>query len=168
MKKWILFLLIVVPSMVLLFFSLTRDPRELPSALLGKPAPNFILKTLEGKTVSLQDALGKPVVVNFWSTWCGSCAFEHHLIQEAYRTYSQVVFFSILYEDSEENARDFLKQYGEGAPILLDPNLKTAIDYGVAGVPETYFVNRAGRVIYKNSGVLSPETIAKILDGTTP
>lgn len=174
MKKGILFLLILIPTVALLYFGLTRDPRTLPSALLGKPALSFDLEKIEGGRFSLSEAAGKPLVLNFWSTWCGSCAAEHRVIQRAVNEYSQkgVLFYSILYEDTTENAKKFVARYGEGAPILLDPNLRTAIDYGVAGVPETFFIDRAGRVLYKHAGPLNPvlvrEKIGELLAGGVP
>ena len=161
MKKSLILIAVLVPTLALLYFSLTRDPRPLPSALVGKPAPRFDLQDMEGKKVSLAELKGKPVVLNFWSTWCGPCVAEHRLIREAVRGYekSGVQFYSILYEDTPENARVFVREYGKAAPILLDPDLKTAIDYGVAGVPETFFIDRNGVVLYKHAGVLTPEVL---------
>ena len=150
----------------LLFFSLTRNPRELPSALIGKPAFPFSLKTLDGKPFSLSDAKGKPLILNFWATWCGPCIHEHQVIQQAIRMYEPkgIQFYSILYEDSVENAEAFLKKYGTAAPVLLDPDLKTAIDYGVAGIPETFFIDPEGKISYKQAGVLSQELIFEQLE----
>ena len=145
----------------LLYFSLTRNPRILPSALLDKAAPAFALQTLEGERVSLDELRGQPVLLNFWSTWCGPCVAEHRLIQQVQQIYALrgVHFYSILYEDTVEKAHEFIKQYGPAAPILLDPDLRTAIDYGVAGVPETFFIDTEGRVVFKHVGVLTPQLI---------
>lgn len=163
MKKFIVLLVVVLPFVALLYFSLSRDPRVLPSALLGKPAPSFTLQTLDGKTVSLEGLQGKPIVLNFWSTWCGPCLEEHRVIKQAVARYgkSGVLFYSVLYEDTVENAERFIETYGEAAPVLLDPGLKTAIDYGVAGVPETFFIDAKGRVIYKHAGVLTHDLLAE-------
>jgi cytochrome c biogenesis protein CcmG/thiol:disulfide interchange protein DsbE len=161
MKKLLIFLAVMIPAVSLLYFGLTRDPRTLPSALIGKPAPRFNLTSLDGEKVSSEQTLGRPMVLNFWSTWCGSCAAEHGLIQEAVRAYakSDLLFYAVLYEDTEENARKFIAEYGAAAPILLDPNLKTAIDYGVSGVPETFFIDRQGKILYKQAGVLTPDLL---------
>jgi cytochrome c biogenesis protein CcmG/thiol:disulfide interchange protein DsbE len=161
LKKGIIFLAVLVPIVALLYFSLTRNPRTLPSALIGKPAPAFELTTLEGEKISLTSLRGKPVVLNFWSTWCGPCIAEHQLIRQAVRAYAPagVLFYSILYEDTPENAGRFIAEFGKGAPVLLDPGLKTAIDYGVAGVPETFFINREGTVVSKYAGALTPEIL---------
>ena len=72
---------------------------------------------------------------------------------------SGVLFYSVLYEDTVQNANDFIKSYGEAAVVLLDPELKTAINYGVAGVPETFFIDTEGRVTYKHAGVLTPDLL---------
>jgi len=163
MKKVIILIAILVPTMALLYFSLTRDPRTLPSALVEKPAPDFTLRSLDGETVALHEARGKPVVLSFWSTWCGPCAAEHVLVREAVENWknSDVKFFSVLYEDTPEAAKAFVAEHGKAAPILLDPDLKTAMDYGVSGVPETFFIDRRGKVALKQVGMLTPEILEK-------
>ncbi|MDO8644769.1 MAG: TlpA disulfide reductase family protein [bacterium] len=166
MKKIFLFSVIVIPMVALLFFGLTRNPRDLPSALVGKQAPTFSLQTLEGKPFSLEAAKGKTLVLNFWATWCGPCVHEHQVIQQALRMYEPkgVLFYSVLYEDSVENAKTFLKKYGNAAPVLLDPNLTAAIDYGVAGIPETFFIDPSGTIFYKQAGVLSQQMLFEQLE----
>ncbi len=158
MKKFLILIAILVPTLALLYFGLRRDPRTLPSALIHKPAPDFELKTLDEQTVSLASLKGKPLVLNFWSTWCGPCAAEHQLLREAQKVFAPkgVVFYSIPDEDTVENVRLFLKKYGKASPILLDPELRTAIDYGVAGVPETFFIDAQGMILYKHAGMLTP------------
>ena len=150
MKKWLVFLLILIPTVGLFYFGLGRDPRLLPSALVAKQAPDFTLKKLEdGTEVTLRGLSGKPLVLNFWATWCGPCAAEHQIIRELVKEYGKtnLQFYSVLYEDTPENARDFIRRYGAGAPILLDPGLHTSIDYGVSGVPETFFINASGKIV---------------------
>lgn len=166
MKKGILFLLIILPILFLFYFGLTRDPRTLPSTLIGKPAPGFRLERLEGGGISLASARGKPIVLNFWSTWCGSCLAEHQLIRQAETLYEKngILFYSILYADTPKNAEGFIAQFGKAAPILLDPDLHTAIDYGVSGVPETFFIDRQGIIRYKFAGTLSPEILYEQLN----
>lgn len=167
MKKFLILIAILAPTIALLYFSLTRHPRELPSALVGKQAPAFELVSLEGETVSLAAARGKPVVLNFWSTWCGPCEAEHALIKQAAEFFGPqgVLIYQVLYEDTPENARRFLAKLGQVAPVLLDPGLRTAIDYGVAGVPETFFIDAQGRVVGKQAGVLTEEIFLRNMDG---
>ncbi len=169
MKKLVLFILIPAPIIALLYFSLTRDPRTLPSSLLGRQAPDFQLKTLEGEDVVLSHLFGKPIVLNFWSTWCNSCEAEYQLLRQAYEVYSQqgVQFLEILYEDTPEEAQSFIAKQGKAAPILLDPGLKTSINYGVSGVPETFFINKEGTILYKQSGVLTSDILEWQLDRLT-
>lgn len=165
MNRIFIFCILVIPTLALLYFSLTRSPRDLPSALLGKMAPDFILQSMEGETIALSALKGDPVILNFWSTWCGSCVGEHRLIREALRMTAgtDTRIYSVLYEDTVENATMFEQKYGKGAPILLDPGLKTAIDYGVAGVPETFFIDKQGVVVYKQVGMLNPQVLTEQL-----
>lgn len=166
MKRWFIFLGITLPIVALLYFSLTRDPRELPCALLDKPAPQFTLVPMEGGApVALAALKGSPVVLNFWSTWCGACAAEHDLIRRTAAQYESqgVRFYSVLYSDTVANVRAFTREYGKAVPVLLDPDLRAAIDYGVAGVPETFFIDRNGIVRYKQAGPLTPGVVAKQL-----
>ncbi|MBI2082146.1 MAG: redoxin domain-containing protein [Deltaproteobacteria bacterium] len=161
MKKALIFFGILIPSLFLLYFSLTRNPRELPSSLVNKPAPLFELVSLEGEKISLTSMKGKSVVLNFWSTWCGPCLGEHQLIRQAMKASSdsKILFYSILYEDTPENAKGFLAEYGKAAPVLIDEGLRTAIDYGVSGVPETFFIDANGIILYKHAGMLTPEIL---------
>lgn len=169
MKRVLMLLVIVLPVVALLYFGLTRDPRELPCALVGKRAPDFTLAQMDGGTVTLAVARGAPVVLNFWSTWCGTCAAEHALIQRAQASFTAqgVRWYSILYGDTVDHAKAFMARYGPAAPVLLDPNLRMAIDYGVAGVPETFFIDRDGIVRYKHAGPLTPEVLVEQLDRLT-
>lgn len=165
MKRVLIFFAIIVPAIGLLYFGLSRDPRVLPSALVGQAAPAFTLVPLgaaDAAPIDLQTLRGKPLVLNFWSTWCGTCAQEHQVLRMLQRTYAGrgVQLYSVLYSDTAENAQRFLKQFGEAAPVLLDPELRTAIDYGVSGVPETYFIDAQGIVRHKHAGALTPDLAA--------
>lgn len=143
-----------VPVLALLAWGLTRDPNLIPSPLPGRPAPEFTLETLSGDTVALAGLEGKVVVVNFWASWCLACIDEHYDLAEASRKYAgrDVQLLGIVYNDSRENAIAWLHRMGGGWPSLLDPRSRTAIDYGVYGVPETFFIDRSGRVAYKQLG----------------
>lgn len=173
MKKGLIFLAILLPSLGVLYFGMTRDPRLLPSTLVGRPAPDFQLTSLDGKTTRLRDLKGRPVIVNFWATWCNTCLAEHQLMRQSVERYasSGVLFYSVLYSDTPANAKNFVSRYGDAAPILLDPDLHTSIDYGVSGVPETFFVDHEGMVRYKQAGMMTPrllaEQIALLTEGGT-
>lgn len=157
MKRGFLFVIIVAPIVALLAFGLTRNPRELPFVLEGKQAPDFSLQTLEGKTVTLQSFAGKPLVINFWATWCGPCFYEHAILKEARETYEKegIKFLGVVYQDQKENVIQFLKELGEPFLVLLDPKSQMAISYGVGGVPETFFVDAQGIIRNKFQGALT-------------
>lgn len=155
-----------LPVLALLAWGLTRDPNIIPSPLPGRPAPEFTLETLSGDTVALQDLKGRVVVVNFWASWCLSCIDEHYYLTEATRRYADrdVQLLGVVYNDSRENAIAWLRRMGGDWPSLLDPGSRTAIDYGVYGVPETFFVDRAGRVAYKQLGPVNASVLAIWID----
>ncbi|MBI4124576.1 MAG: DsbE family thiol:disulfide interchange protein [Deltaproteobacteria bacterium] len=161
MKRWILFILVVAPVVYLLTFGLSRDPRELPSVLIGKEAPAFSLKTLENKEITLESLRGSPIVMNFWATWCGPCLYEHAILKEARERFEKegVKFLGVVYQDRREQVEAFLKEMGEPFVVLLDETSRSAIDFGVGGVPETFFIDSQGIVRKKLSGVLSREYI---------
>lgn len=139
-----------------------RDPHEVPFMLRGQPAPAFALKALgTGEVVSLTELRGTPVVLNFWSTWCGPCRMEHPTLDWAFRQYgNQVKFLGAVFEDTEENARAYVARAGSPYPQLIDPRSQMAVDYGVAGVPETYFIDAEGIIRDKYVGPIDRATFA--------
>lgn len=165
MMRWILFILIVAPIVYLLTFGLTRNPRELPSVLIGKQSPAFSLEALDGEKVTLESLRGSPIVMNFWATWCGPCFYEHPVLKEARGRYEKegVKFLGVVYQDKRESVLAFLKEMGEPFTVLWDSNSQTAIDFGVGGVPETFFIDAQGVVRKKLTGALSQEYIEKTL-----
>lgn len=148
-----------------LAFGLTRDPRELPRVSVGRPVPAFTLEDLTGRRVATRTMRGKPMVVNFWASWCIECRKEHPLLMRAHVAWGdRVQFVGVVYQDSRANIVEFLTEQGEQPsstyPNLLDPGGRTAIDFGVYGVPETFFVDRRGRVVYKQIGRVTDEILA--------
>jgi cytochrome c biogenesis protein CcmG/thiol:disulfide interchange protein DsbE len=156
-RAWIA-LLVVLPAVALFGWGLQHDPNAHASPLVGKPAPAFTLRSLDGKRVTLQSLRGRPVVLNFWASWCASCKAEHGYLLDAERTYSPlgVAVVGVLYQDTAGDARAFLRQYGADWPSLADPDGTTAVRYGVGMVPETYFIDRRGVVRYKEPGPVWP------------
>lgn len=153
--------LVLIPMVALFAVSFGNDPRAIPSMLEDQPAPAFDLVDLDGNAVTLADLRGKPAVLNFWSTWCGPCKLEHGLLIEAARRYPDVQFLGIVYADEESKVRRYLKKEGTAYPHLMDPDGRAAIDYGVAGVPESYFINPNGIIVHKQVG---PVTVPLIQD----
>ncbi|NMO21863.1 redoxin domain-containing protein [Pyxidicoccus fallax] len=148
--------------LVVLFKGFGRNPHEVPFMLKGQPAPNFVLRSLDsGEKVSLEDLKGRPVVINFWASWCGPCQMEHPVLEWGAREFgSQAVFLGVVFEDTEDNARQFLARHGASFPQLMDPRSRMAVDYGVAGVPETYFITPSGTILDKHVGPIDPQTLA--------
>jgi cytochrome c biogenesis protein CcmG, thiol:disulfide interchange protein DsbE len=165
--KWqqVLFIaLATTPLVIVLALGFGRDPHRVPFALRDKPAPMFTLTDLEGKPVALQNLLGKPVVINFWATWCEPCQSEHALLQEAAKVYAgKVQFVGIVYQDDKPNVKAYLSEQPSNFPQLFDNNSHTAIEYGVAGVPESFFLDAQGVIRAKVAGVLNGETLKLLL-----
>lgn len=155
----------IVVLLGILYLNLGRDPHLIRSPLVGQPAPPFVLTPVGGGApVSLESLRGRPVVVNFWATWCVPCLQEHPALQAAARRYApEVQFLGLVYEDDESNVTALLARSGSVYPSLLDPGSRAAIAYGVQGVPETYFINREGVIVAKYAAPLSQALIAELL-----
>lgn len=147
--------------LVLLAVGLTLNPREVPSPLIGKPAPAFELPLLQvpGKTFSQKDMLGKPWVLNVWASWCAPCLSEHPVITALAKSGLAPVI-GLNYKDAREDALPWLKRNGDPFQLTVsDASGRIGIDYGVYGVPETYVIDRDGIIRYKKIGVVTPDTV---------
>jgi len=157
-------LVVALPLGAVLVMSFGRDPREVPFVLQDKPAPDFRLMTLDGsKEIALADLRGKKVVINFWSTWCGPCKIEHPVLLAAARTWPDTAFVGVIYQDEPAKAASYLAREGQEFPHLVDPQGTLSIDYGVAGVPETYFLDENGIIVHKQIGPVSWELMQALL-----
>jgi cytochrome c biogenesis protein CcmG/thiol:disulfide interchange protein DsbE len=147
-----------------------KDPHAVPFMLRGKPAPTFSLQRLDrNEAVSLSQYRGRPVVINFWASWCGPCKMEHPTFEWAFRHYgSQVQFLGVVFEDTPENAREFLASNASSFPQLIDPHSRMSVDYGLAGVPETYFIDANGIIQDKYVGPIDPRTMTERLRRLSP
>jgi cytochrome c biogenesis protein CcmG, thiol:disulfide interchange protein DsbE len=145
---------VVAALLALLVWRVATDKRsQVPAALeAGKtpPAPHFALPRLgSGGELALTSLRGKAVVVNFWASWCKPCKDEVPLLEQAWRKYRSdgLVVIGIDYDDFKGDAVRFAKRYGATYPIVHDREKSTVNDYGVIGVPETFFVNRQGKLV---------------------
>jgi cytochrome c biogenesis protein CcmG/thiol:disulfide interchange protein DsbE len=166
-RRWLVLTAVVaaVAALTALFgFGLSRDPRSIRfSPLMGKPAPDFALRTLgDDRTIRLSDLRGQIVVINFWASWCAPCREEHGDLQLAWNRYRDrgMVLLGVLYQDTEAGARAYREELGGDWPILLDPDSRTAINYGVFGVPETVIVRPDGVVAHKIIGQVSYQELS--------
>ena len=127
--------------------------------MVEKAAPNFKMTVYDEGDLSLHSLKGKPVVLNFWASWCyPACYEEAPLLESAWRKYREqgLTMVGVAIQDKEANARDFMRRFNFTFPNGPDPGSKISIDYGVYGVPETFFIDRQGRIAYKHVGVLTP------------
>ena len=156
--------LTVVLSLLALFaWSFGRQVKEVSDSHEGEPAPAFVLVDLDGKRWTLDELKGTPVVLNFWSTWCGPCKYEHPLLQQAQQVHPDVRVLGVIYSDTADKARRYLQRAGSTYPNLVDEGNRVSIQYAVQGVPETFFIDRQGIIRYKKTGPLgASELSAKI------
>lgn len=149
----------------LFWWGMRRDASALPSQLAQaqEPAPDFALPTLKpyqaewGETLTLSELVGpKPIVLNFWASWCPPCRRESPMLEAAWRRYrNRVLFLGINFQDGDEAARAFIREFGLTFPSGADPRGRVGVDYGVYGLPETFFINSEGRVLARHVGELS-------------
>ena len=156
--------LVIVPLIWILASGFGHDPRHIPTTTIGSAAADFALDTLDGERVQLSKLKGRPVVLNVWSTWCRPCVSEHPLLQAAARQNPDIAFLGVLYGDDPDLARDYLKRAGSAYPIVVDDSQRIVVDYGVAGVPETFFIDADGTIIEKVSGAVSQAQLAAALE----
>jgi cytochrome c biogenesis protein CcmG, thiol:disulfide interchange protein DsbE len=152
---------IAAALIAVLFLGLGKDPQHINSPLIGRPAPSFALKEVgSSRTIDLDRLRGKPIVINFWATWCVPCYQEHPvLVDNARMIGSDVQFVGVVFNDTEERINAFLRERGSSYPTVLDEQGKTAIAYGVGGVPETYFINRSGVIVDKYVGPMTSDIL---------
>lgn len=143
-----------------------RDLAVVPSALIGQAAPKTELLPLEGVSLpglNSADFIGKVTLVNVWASWCAPCREEHPVIVELSKD-QRVTVAGFNYKDKPENARRFLGELGNPFDVLgVDPKGRSAIDWGVYGIPETFLVGKDGKVAFKHVGPMTPESVRATL-----
>ena len=160
--------LLVIPAalfagLVWLFYAGLSGPppSQLPSPLVGKPAPDFTLPALSGDGFTRGDlASGHATIVNFWASWCAPCRVEHPLL-EALAAREGVTLYGVAWKNKPDQAQGFLEELGDPfARTNVDVSGRVGIDWGIAGVPETFVVDRQGVIRAHYAGPLTPEIVA--------
>jgi len=163
MKRVLLPLGIFILLVGFLAVGLKLDPREVPSPLVGKPAPAFELPVLHqpDKRFVPADMRGKVWLLNVWASWCASCRDEHPLLVDLSKK-GVLPILGLNYKDRGEDAQRWLKQYGDPYQLsVVDADGRIGIDYGVYGVPETYLIDREGVIRYKQIGPITPAVLER-------
>jgi cytochrome c biogenesis protein CcmG/thiol:disulfide interchange protein DsbE len=160
----------VAALVAFLTVSVGRPAGPVDTPIVGRPAPAFDLQALDGGRLSLADLRGSPVVLNFWASWCIPCREEAPLLTAAATDYRArgLRVVGIVYQDSAESARNFMGRYGQTYPGLLDPDGRTAIDYGVFGIPETFFIDAFGIVRSRQIGAVTGDELDKRIRAILP
>lgn len=172
-----------IPLVALFAYGMTRDPREIPSPLPGKPAPDFALEVIRagdeqaadqaqpGDTIRSSDLRGQIVVLNFWASWCLACRDEHAVLSAAAQTYAGrgVRFLGVLYNDRPASGIEWITQMGgQSYPAVKDFRSRTAIDFGLYGVPETFIIAPDGTVAYKHIGPVTSQVLTDQIERVLP
>lgn len=158
---------VVAAAVALLATGLARDPSASRSPLVGRPAPAFRLPGLGGAPVSLAGLRGQVVVVNFWASWCTECHTEQAALNSTWDRFrdSGVVVLGVDFQDSSDDARDYLARAGISYPTVVDGRSRTALAYGLRGIPETFVIDARGRVVDR---VIGPVDEARLAAHITP
>ena len=145
---------------------LKLDPREVPSPLIGKPAPSFALSQLDdpAKTFKRDDMLGKVWMLNVWASWCVACREEHPLLVE-FSKRGLVPLYGLNYKDKRPDGQGWLARFGNPYNAsLFDNDGRVGIDFGVYGVPETFIIDKQGVIRLKHIGPLTPDVIRERIE----
>jgi cytochrome c biogenesis protein CcmG/thiol:disulfide interchange protein DsbE len=161
MKKTLIPLAVFIVLVVFLAIGLTRDPREIPSPLINKPAPSFtapLLQTPE-QQFSAKDMLGQVWLLNTWASWCVACRQEHPILIEFAKT-KTLPIIGLDYKDKNAEGLKWLARYGNPYNLSIsDLDGRIGIDFGVYGVPESFLIDKAGVIRYKQIGPITEEAL---------
>jgi cytochrome c biogenesis protein CcmG/thiol:disulfide interchange protein DsbE len=157
----------MVPVLALLAYGFRVNPREIPSPLVGRSASAFTLVALDGAPLSLAAERGRVVVVNFWASWCyPACYEEAPVLERGWREYRDrgVIVMGVIMQDTPEAASKFVRDFSLSFPNARDTGGKISVDWGVYGVPETFFVDRQGQIRAKHVGALTDAAFREHVD----
>ncbi len=174
-RSWQIVRIAVVVALAALVLVLAtgfrRDPQDIRTGTIGQPAPAFDLERLDAPgRVALADLRGKVVVVNFFASWCLPCKEEAPALVRAWERYrtSGVVFVGIVYQDEPDAAKAFHERMGQTWPAVLDEDGRTALRFGVFGVPETYFIDPSGVIRGRRIGRIDEATLINGIEALRP
>ncbi|MGD9404412.1 MAG: TlpA disulfide reductase family protein [Anaerolineae bacterium] len=155
---------IVLIVVALLVYSVAAGPSEPP--LVGSPVPDFEFTALDGSTMNLGANRGSVVVVNFFASWCDPCREEAAALEETWRAYQgqDVQFYGIAYKDADSKAQAFLDEFDVSYPSTVDTSNRSAREYGVTGVPETFVVDRQGLLVHHFLGPITQVQLAQEIE----
>lgn len=162
--KFLLPLILFVLLAVFLAIGLRLNPKDIPSPLIGKPAPAFALPTLANpaQTLSPETLKGRVWLLNVWASWCVSCRQEHPLLLQLAKM-RVTTLIGLNYKDEAPAANEWLQQLGNPYNTsVMDADGRVGIDYGVYGVPETFVIDKAGVIRYKHTGPVEPGDIERV------
>ncbi len=163
MNRYFIPLAVFVVLVVFLGIGLGLNPREVPSPLIGKSAPAFELAQLHqsDKVFTNKDMLGKVWLLNVWASWCVSCREEHPVLLDLAKS-NVVPVFGLNYKDQRDEALAWLKRFGDPYALsVMDSAGRIGMDYGVYGVPETFVIDKAGVIRYKQIGPVTPKILTE-------
>ena len=166
MRRYLRWLLpaAALPVLALLAYGFRVDPRDIPSPLVDRPAGAFVLTSYAGEPMSLEAHRGRIVVVNFWASWCHpACYQEAPVLERNWRAYRDrgVAVLGVDIQDKADAAKKFIADFSLTFPNALDPTGRVSVDYGVYGVPETFFIDGRGRIRAKHVGAVTDEVFRR-------
>ncbi|MCL5958208.1 MAG: TlpA family protein disulfide reductase [Chloroflexi bacterium] len=166
LPKTVTILAIAVFALIVGYSFTVQDLDKLGSNPAGKTAPNFKIATFDGGEVSREALLGKPVVVNFWASWCPPCREEAPTLEKIWRQYRDkgVVFVGVAWRDNDQDSLAFIKEFGVTYPNGPDVGGKIGSAYGITGVPESFFITREGKVTRKFLGAISERQLTSFIE----
>ena len=167
--KILIVVLLIAVVLVGLFVAIPRQDRSDVMAEAQNLAPDFSMFDIDGNEIKLSDFRGKPVILNFWASWCGPCKMEMPDFDEKHQAYGDQIHFLMVNltdgsQETVETASTFIAEQGYSFPVYFDTDRSGAIAYGVSAVPVTYFIDEEGFFVTYQPGMLSAEALQKGID----
>ncbi len=173
MPRWLRYTIVagIAALTVVLMLAFRHDPLDIRTGTVGKPAAAFTADMLDGSgSLSLNSYAGQVVIVNFWASWCIPCKEENPAlvrVWERYRT-SDVILIGIVYQDSLDSARRYVRDNGVTWPTVTDEDGRIAFAFGVRGIPETYFIGTDGLIAGRHVGPIDEATLVNAIEALRP